>query len=206
VACAFVMPAVPSCLQPRPQCDRGTPACNLCATHSVACTYSNKGGRDSTVFRNLPPPTTTVAVPPRPLIAPIPIQVPDGECSDGGIYTDDEEAADAPLFRIGSSRRVRSQRVLLAQASASARYGGAGAVQPWIHPIFAPLPRTVLARLARIRTAEMPPRLAFDSALVRFVDALPPSAKETAALSLATYVQLMQALTDETTEGCVFGS
>jgi hypothetical protein len=66
--------------------------------------------------------------------------------------------------------------------------------------------RRCRARCSRIRTAEMPPRLAFDSALVRFVDALPPSAKETAALSLATYVQLMQALTDETTEGCVLGS
>jgi hypothetical protein len=184
------------------QCDRGYPTCNFCAETEdpASCNYSPKKRKlkhDPTVLVfdepvpvvAGPAPAPTRAGPTRrpPLTA-----ATDGECSDGGLYTDDEEAAEAPLLRLGASRRLRAQHILLALAVLSP----APHVQPWAHPVFAPLPRSIVARLGRVRIAEMPARAAFEDALARFVGSLSPGLREAAVLPLETYVKLTQALTD----------
>jgi hypothetical protein len=138
----------------------------------------------------------------------VPPRVPDDK-SDGGIYTDDEEAGyhrrDAPLEPLGpphgqtasNSHTTASGSVTIDQTvHLTTPY-----IQPWLHTNFAPLPRSLLSRLGQVNAAEMPVRAVFNDALVQFITTLPSGLQETAAVFPDKYAKLMQALVDETSDG-----
>lgn len=69
-------------------------------------------------------------------------------------------------------------------------------IDPWSHPMFAPLPAVVLQTLATITAIEMPARHVFDESLIRFVGGLAPELRETATFIADVYADVVHAVAE----------
>lgn len=143
--------------------------------------------------------------------------------SDGGIYTSDGEDA-VPSRPPSAERSSRPPWSSAPRAAAPAAQRGPPPppppipasgrnyvldtgivlrppqIEPWTHSSFAPLPVYVLQRIGDLNALEMPPRLAFDEALTRFVGDLAPELQLTAAFPPKEYANLTQALNEGNTK------
>ncbi|KAI0042917.1 hypothetical protein FA95DRAFT_1499393 [Auriscalpium vulgare] len=67
-------------------------------------------------------------------------------------------------------------------------------IEPWYHPAFAPLPRSVLQNIRTVSPAEVPRRQDFDEALFRFLAELPIELREVSAFAPDPYAELARSV------------
>ncbi|KAI0829676.1 hypothetical protein BC628DRAFT_1057743 [Trametes gibbosa] len=69
-------------------------------------------------------------------------------------------------------------------------------IDPWMHPLFVPLPDFVIRGLRAVNAIEMPSRHAFEEVLFKFLGGLSPELRDTATFPAEVYAEVARAVSE----------
>ncbi|KAH9855203.1 hypothetical protein C2E23DRAFT_814883 [Lenzites betulinus] len=69
-------------------------------------------------------------------------------------------------------------------------------IDPWMHPLFVPLPDVVVRGLRAVNAIEMPSRHAFDESLFKFLGGLSQELRDTATFPVEVYAEVSRAISE----------